>query len=111
MSVQEKYKKAKRDYEYLVRHHGADIYDPSGGYEEGRAYKRLLANPSKAAAANHFINMIEYSASNGFSNYESGGGNGGSSPDFDDQKTLDIYRYYNCEYELSAAWGFDLDEG
>lgn len=82
----------------------------SGGYEEGRAYKRLLNNPSMATAANHFINMIEYSASNGFSNYASGGGNGGSSPDLEDLKTLDIYRYYSCEYELSSAWGFDLGD-
>ena len=106
MATHAEYQQAKTDYKYLVAHHKADIYDITGGYIDGEQYKKLLDNPSKSNAYRHFVDMITYSASNGFDIYAH---NEGGSPDFDDKRTVGIYRKYNCSYEVSEKWGVDIN--
>ncbi|MBO6225360.1 MAG: hypothetical protein J6N72_07925 [Psychrobacter sp.] len=108
MKIKDKYEKAKRDFNYLVDHHGTTIYDITGGYLEGEAYQKLLNKPTMTTAYKHFVAMIDYSASYGFC--DGGNGGGGVSPDLTDKKTIAIYKYYNLEDELASRWGYFDDD-
>lgn len=105
MVTRSKYEQAKNDYEFLVEHHKADIYDITGGYIEGDHYKDLLSNPCKANATKHFVAMIEYSSCYGF---DSNNFNTGASPDLENKRVCGIYRNYNCEAHILTHWGVDL---
>lgn len=98
-----KYLKAKEDYQYLVDHHKAEPSDITGGFDEGNHYKDLMENPSEELAYKHFVELIEYSCYSGFE-YTRGFSNQSSKPDFNDEKTCEIYKYYNCKhYELDNS--------
>lgn len=99
MSIDKNYRQARKDYEYLIEHHKADIHDITGGYVEGEHYKELLEDPSVENATSHYIHMIDYSSYSGFENDK---GNRGNMPDLKDKKTLAIYKRYKCNL---SSWG------
>lgn len=110
MTISSDYEIAKRHYKQLVAHHKADPSDITGAFNEGDHYMLLLDNPCKKVACDHFIKLIEHTASSGF---EHGYGQGNSSfqPDLDNDDICDIYRYYNFEDRILTRWGIDIDNG
>lgn len=97
------YKRARADYEYLVKHHGDEPNDMDGGWNSGEQLTLLLKNPSLETAADIYVSAIEHSASYGFDNCS--GSVMGSSPDLGDRRTLTIYARYNLMHYLVSTWG------
>lgn len=94
MKLTEKYNKAKEDYNYLVQHHGQEPNDMTGGYNEGESYIELLENPSKSTAYRHYVSLIEYSSTWGFQSED--GNVVGRDWDTEDERCVEIYKYYGC---------------
>lgn len=94
-----RYKKARADYKYLVKHHdGNEPNDMAGGWNEGEQLVMILDNPYHEVAADIYISAIQYSASAGFENNR--GSILGDSPDLKDKRTMSIYSYYGVSHLL-----------
>lgn len=99
------YKRSRADYEYLVKHHGNEPNDMTGGWSEGEQLSLLLKNPSLEIAANIYVSAIKHSAVAGFDG--NGGSNKGVSPDVNDRRTLAIYARYGFTGYLVSIWGLE----
>ena len=103
-----RYEQAKADYEYLVSHHGADVYDLTGGYVAEDEYFKLLRNPSKKNAWLHYCALIQHFATVGYE--PSNNDNAGKRPDFEDEEVCEIFRR-NCDEDtVMTFWGIDIYE-
>lgn len=98
-----RYEQAKRDYNYLVAHHGNHVNDLTGGYVADEEYFRLLENPTKTNAYYHYCNLITYYATAGYENGVKGG-----RPDFEDDEVCSIFRRNCDEDKIMSAWGVDI---
>lgn len=110
MGIKDSYEQAQRDYKYLVDHHDAEPNDLTGGFDDGEYYKILLKNPSKKTACKHYRSLIDYTASAGFEDDSKQDNNASKPPDFEDKRTLEIYRRYCLEYSVLSRWGIDITE-
>lgn len=66
MGAKSDYEEYKKDYEFLVSHHGGHAEDLTGGWVEGDKLFQLLENPTKKEAGNIYWSLITYSATAGF---------------------------------------------
>lgn len=110
MGIKSDYEQAQRDYTYLVSHHDAEPNDMTGGFDDGEYYKMLLKSPSKKTACKHYISLITYTVSAGFEDDSKQDNNANKPPDFEDKKTLEIYRRYCLEDSILSNWGIDISE-
>lgn len=107
MGIKADYEKAKADYKYLVSHHNDEPADLSGVFDDGEYYKKLLDNPCKSEAYDHFLSLIIYTATAGFASTSSDH-NEHTIPDFTDDRVCSIFTEYSLEDEVLAKWGVDL---
>lgn len=104
----QRYLQAKKDYEYLVEHHGSGCNDLTGGYVADEAYFELLRNPTKKNAYHHYCNLISYFA---YAGYEKDShSNKGSEPDFGDDEVCNIFRRNCDEQQVLISWGVNIYE-
>ena len=83
-----RYKQAREDYEFLVKHHEIDVYDLTGGFVLEDHCFTLLKNPTKTKAAELYEDLIEYSSYAGF------GLDDRIAPDLDNEQVREIYERY-----------------
>ena len=101
-----RYEQAKKDYEYLVAHHGADCSDLTGGFVfEDKAFE-LLRNPTKTNAYHLYSSLITHYANAGYEDFCAQG----QQPDFEDDEVCNIFRRNCDEQEVMNAWGVDISE-
>lgn len=87
-----RYKEAREDYEFLVKHHGADVNDLTGGFVLEDHCFELLKNPTKTRAARLYEDMIIHSYTVGFE----GLGLRCIPADLYDERVVEIYERYGC---------------
>ena len=85
-----RYKQAREDYEFLVAHHGCDVYDLTGGFVLDDHCFELLKSPTKTKAAELYEQLIEYSSYAGFGLDER------IEPDLSDERVSEIYTRHCC---------------
>ena len=85
-----RYKQAREDYEFLVSHHGSDVYDLIGGFVLDDHCFNLLKNPTKTKAAELYESLIHYSSHAGF------GLDTKIEPDLSDERVVEIYERHCC---------------
>ena len=103
-----RYEQAKKDYEYLVAHHGNHVNDLTGGYVADEAYFELLQNPSKKNAYQHYCSLITHFADSGVEDMNHGVM--GVQPDFEDKEVCNIFRRNYNEDNILRSWGVDISE-
>lgn len=89
MSITKDYLEARKDYEYLCRHHGDSPDDITGGWLADEKLFDLLKNPCKKQAWHIYSSLILRSYEFGFE--------GGIVPDMDDSETVAIYERHYCK--------------
>ena len=88
-----RYKQARKDYEFLIDHHQADINDITGGFTLDDHCLQLMKNPTKAQAAKLYEDLIMYSFDLGFE--QDGYGNRNRlEPDLENEQVREIYERY-----------------
>tara|TARA_R100001594_G_scaffold130910_1_gene170229 strand:+ start:258 stop:542 length:285 start_codon:yes stop_codon:yes gene_type:complete len=85
-----RYKQAREDYEFLKKHHEAEVYDITGGFNLDEHCFDLLESPTKTAAARVYEDLIKYSFNIGFES-ESYGNTSYDEPDLENEKVKEIY--------------------
>lgn len=110
MGIKSDYEQAQRDYKYLIDHHDAEPNDITGGFNDGEWYTQLLENPCKKLASQHYIALITHTVDAGFDACRAHGNNATKPPDFEDKKTLEIYRRYCLEDSIFSKWGIDISK-
>ena len=98
-----RYEQARADYEFLKEHHGADCSDLTGGYVADDEYFKLLRNPTKKHAYEHYCALIQHYASAGHEDLQ-----GGGRPNFNNEKVCEIFRRHCLEDEVLRRWGVDI---
>src|SRR5690606_6172713 len=63
-TISEKYKQARKDFDWLVENYGV-TYDLTGGYVEGDKFMFLLQNPTKKKAFELYVDLIQYGFQHG----------------------------------------------
>jgi hypothetical protein len=82
------YNQARKDYEFLVAHHGGHAADLTGGWVEGDKLFDLLENPTKKEAAFIYESLITYSGEAGFE--------GGVPVDSGNDEVLAVYERHDA---------------
>ena len=93
------YKQARKDHEYLWSI--SEAYDMTGGYVDQEDLKRLLKTPTKAMAAECYVNQIIYWFEKGPDLSCDDRQKRGKPPFYRNDTTVKkIAKRYKCEYDL-----------
>lgn len=100
MTINDQYNQAKKDYYRLCELNGGSPYDLTGGFVDAEAFEDLMKNPSKKTALSYYVDLIKYSAINGF---EEEKGDSYKPPNLKDKKVIAIYKKYDC-LDMLGRW-------